>query len=118
MHKERYEISPEASAAVNSCEGRVVAVGTTVVRTLESSADLNGDVVAGAGETALFIRPGYAFRVVNALVTNFHLPESTLIMLVAAFSGYEQVMRAYQSAIDNRYRFFSYGDAMFCEPNV
>lgn len=118
MHEERYEISPETSEAVNSCRGRVVAVGTTVVRTLESSAAANGNVVAGAGQTALFIIPGYSFKVVNALVTNFHLPESTLIMLVAAFSGYEQVMRAYESAIDNRYRFFSYGDAMFCERHV
>ena len=115
MHEERYEV-PEATAeAVNACGGRVVAVGTTVVRTLESAADNDGHVRAGAGETALFIAPGYAFRAVDALVTNFHLPESTLLMLVCAFAGHARVMRAYAEAVREGYRLFSYGDAMFCE---
>ena len=115
MHEERYEV-PEATAqAVNACSGRVVAVGTTVVRTLESAADNDGCVRAGTGETALFIAPGYAFRVVDALVTNFHLPESTLLMLVSAFAGHARVLRAYAEAVREEYRLFSYGDAMFCE---
>ena len=115
MHEERYEV-PEATAqAVNACSGRVVAVGTTVVRTLESAADNDGCVRAGTGETALFIAPGYAFRAVDALVTNFHLPESTLLMLVCAFAGHARVMRAYAEAVSEEYRLFSYGDAMFCE---
>ncbi len=115
MHEERYEV-PEATAqAVNGCRGRVVAVGTTVVRTLESAAEEDGQVRAGAGETSLFIAPGYAFRVVDALVTNFHLPESTLLMLVSAFAGHARIMRAYAEAVREDYRLFSYGDAMFCE---
>ena len=115
MHEERYEV-PEATAqAIGACSGRVVAVGTTVVRTLESAADSCGHVRAGAGETALFIAPGYAFRVVDALVTNFHLPQSTLLMLVCAFAGQNRVMRAYAEAVREGYRLFSYGDAMFCE---
>ncbi len=115
MHEERYEV-PEATAkAVNACGGRVVAVGTTVVRTLESAADDDGSVRPGTGETALFIAPGYEFRVVDALVTNFHLPQSTLLMLVSAFAGHARVMRAYAEAVRENYRLFSYGDAMFCE---
>ena len=115
MHEERYKV-PEATAkAVNACGGRVVAVGTTVVRTLESAADDDGNVRPGTGETALFIAPGYTFRVVDALVTNFHLPQSTLLMLVSAFAGHARTMRAYAEAVRKEYRLFSYGDAMFCE---
>ncbi|MFU8814664.1 MAG: tRNA preQ1(34) S-adenosylmethionine ribosyltransferase-isomerase QueA [Pseudomonadales bacterium] len=119
MHLERFEISASAAAAVAACRergGRVVAVGTTVVRTLESAAAAaEGRVAAGCGETDLFITPGYRFRVVDALLTNFHLPQSTLLMLVCAFGGYQRVMAAYQAAVAEEYRFFSYGDAMFLE---
>ena len=113
MHAERYAIPKAARSAIDECDGRVVAVGTTVVRTLESAAATGND----CGETRLFITPGYRFRVVDALVTNFHLPESTLLMLVSAFAGVEPVRRAYAEAVRRRYRFFSYGDAMFCERN-
>jgi len=115
MHFERYEVSEEAAehiAAARARGGRVIAVGTTVVRTLEAS--FRGDrVQAGAGETDLFITPGYRFRAVDALLTNFHLPESTLLMLVCAFAGYELTLEAYRHAIRQGYRFYSYGDAMF-----
>jgi S-adenosylmethionine:tRNA ribosyltransferase-isomerase len=90
----------------------VWAVGTTVVRALESAADASGQVRAGAAETSLFIRPPYDFKVVNRLITNFHLPRSTLLMLVCAFGGYEPVMAAYREAVKQGYRFYSYGDAM------
>ena len=113
MHAERYSIPQASRRAIDECQGRVVAVGTTVVRTLESAAATGSD----CGETRLFITPGYRFRVVDALVTNFHLPESTLLMLVSAFAGIEPVRRAYEEAVQRRYRFFSYGDAMFCERN-
>lgn len=113
MHAERYAIPKATRSAIDECDGRVVAVGTTVVRTLESAAATGND----CGETRLFITPGYRFRVVDALVTNFHLPESTLLMLVSAFAGVEPVRRAYAEAVRRRYRFFSYGDAMFCERN-
>ena len=109
MHAERYHISATARAALDRCKGRVVAVGTTVVRALESAAASAED----SGDTNIFITPGFQFRVVDALVTNFHLPKSTLLMLVAAFTGYERMQRAYRSAVAERYRFFSYGDAMF-----
>ncbi len=115
MHAERVEVSPETVAAVAAARergGRVVAVGTTVVRALESAA-ASGELSAYTGETTLFITPGYRFRVVDALLTNFHLPESTLLMLVCAFGGYEPVMAAYRHAVAGQYRFFSYGDAMF-----
>ena len=118
MHCERYHVTPEVAdriAATRAAGGRVVAVGTTVVRTLEAAAADDGRVEAGSGETRLFITPGYRFRVVDALVTNFHLPESTLLMLVCAFAGYGRVMDAYRTAVASGYRFFSYGDAMFCE---
>ena len=115
MHEERFEVPAATARAIGDCRGRVVAVGTTVVRTLESASDETGGVRSGPGTTALFITPGYDFKVVDALVTNFHLPESTLIMLVAAFAGYDPVMDAYRIAVANEYRFFSYGDAMFCE---
>ena len=111
MHAERYAVPKATRRAIDECEGRVVAVGTTVVRTLESAAATGED----CGETRLFITPGYRFRVVDALVTNFHLPESTLLMLVSAFAGAEPVRRAYEVAVQQRYRFFSYGDAMLCE---
>ena len=115
MHEERYDVPPETACALNGRRGRVVAVGTTVVRTLESAVDDAGRVRPGPGATSLFIVPGYRFRVVDALVTNFHLPESTLVMLVAAFAGHDRVMAAYREAVAREYRFFSYGDAMFCE---
>ena len=115
MHEERFEVSPDAAdaiAAVRRLGRSVWAVGTTTVRTLESVADEEGHVAAGSGDTAIFIRPGYRFRAVDHLITNFHLPRSTLIMLVAAFAGYELTMAAYRLAIAERYRFYSYGDAM------
>ncbi len=118
MHAERYVITQDTAAAVRACRAaghRVVAVGTTVVRALESAADECGDVCAGAAETRLFITPGYRFRAVDALLTNFHLPESTLLMLVCAFAGYDRVMAAYANAVREGYRFFSYGDAMLTE---
>ena len=115
MHSERWRVAPQAAAAINQARasgGRCWAVGTTVVRTLESAADEHGLVHAGSGSTRLFIRPPYAFRAVDALLTNFHLPRSTLLMLVAAFAGYERVMDGYREAIAQGYRFYSYGDAM------
>jgi S-adenosylmethionine:tRNA ribosyltransferase-isomerase len=115
MHSERYSISSAAAQLINTARAaghRVVAVGTTCVRTLEYSADTSGKVAAGIGDCDLFIYPGYRFKAVDALITNFHLPQSTLIMLVAAFAGRENVLQAYQEAIRRRYRFYSYGDAM------
>jgi len=112
MHPEPYEISPGAASGINHNRGKVWAVGTTVVRALESAADSHGQVRAGAGETRLFIRPPYDFKVVNHLITNFHLRRSTLLMLVCAFGGYERVMAAYREAVQKGYRFYSYGDAM------
>lgn len=118
MHAERYDISADLCEVVRQTRlagGRVVAVGTTVTRALES-ASVEGTLQAGAGETRIFITPGYRFRSVDALLTNFHLPESTLMMLVCAFGGYERMMAAYRHAVEQRYRFFSYGDAMLIEP--
>ncbi|HEY2065850.1 MAG TPA: tRNA preQ1(34) S-adenosylmethionine ribosyltransferase-isomerase QueA [Gemmatimonadaceae bacterium] len=115
MHEERYVIPDATAQAVietHAAGERVWAVGTTTVRTLESAAESDGSVRAGGGETRIFIRPPMRPRVVDALITNFHLPRSTLIMLVAAFAGYELTMRAYREAIAQRYRFYSYGDAM------
>lgn len=115
MHAERVEVPAAACEAVAETRargGRVVAVGTTVVRALETAAAGEGTVRPLRGETRLFIRPGFRFRVVDALVTNFHLPRSTLLMLVCAFGGREQVLRAYRHAVAARYRFYSYGDAM------
>ena len=115
MHEERYVISEDATSLIGDAKrsgGSVWAVGTTSVRTLESAADESGRVAAGSGETAIFIRPPYRFRAVDHLITNFHLPRSTLVMLVAAFAGYDLTMRAYREAIAERYRFYSYGDAM------
>jgi S-adenosylmethionine:tRNA ribosyltransferase-isomerase len=119
MHAERYEVSATAAAAVartRAAGGRIVAVGTTAARALESCVAADGTLVAGSGDTQLFITPGYRFRVVDALITNFHLPESTLLMLVAAFAGLERVLHAYAHAVRERYRFFSYGDAMLLTP--
>jgi len=115
MHAERVTVGADACAAIAQARqrgGRVVAVGTTVVRSLEAAA-AGGHLAAFEGETRLFITPGFRFRVVDALLTNFHLPESTLLMLVCALGGYEPVMRAYRHAVTSGYRFFSYGDAMF-----
>ena len=115
MHEEWYEVgdaSAQRLAAVRAAGGKVWAVGTTSARTLESAAGEDGAVRAGSGETRLFIRPGYAFRAVDRLVTNFHLPRSTLLMLVAALAGYELTMHAYDEAVREGYRFYSYGDAM------
>lgn len=115
MHEEWYSVSPDAAELLNTCRaagGRVWAVGTTSVRTLESVIDERGVVHAASGETRIFIRPGYRFGAVDCLVTNFHLPRSTLIMLVAAFAGYDLTMRAYHEAVAEGYRFYSYGDAM------
>jgi len=112
MHPEAFEIAQGAANWINDTRGKVWAVGTTVVRALESSADAEGRVRAGAGETSLFIRPPYDFKIVNHLITNFHLPRSTLLMLVCAFGGYERVMGAYHEALREGYRFYSYGDAM------
>lgn len=115
MHSEWYQVSETAAAALNATRaagGSVWAVGTTVTRTLESVADEEGRVHAGEGWTDIFIRPPYRFRAVDCLVTNFHLPRSTLLMLVSAFGGYEPVMAAYREAIQRGYRFYSYGDAM------
>jgi len=115
MHSEHYEVPPETAEAVNCARaagGRVVAVGTTTVRTLESSAGSDGRVMPGTGWTSIFIYPGYVFRAVDAMVTNFHLPKSTLIMMVSAFAGREFVLDAYRRAVAEKYRFFSFGDAM------
>ena len=115
MHSEYLEISAEVCGQIKQCKakgGRVIAVGTTAVRCLETAAQSNG-LKAYQGETDIFIYPGYEFKVVDALITNFHLSESTLLMLVSAFAGRDHIMNAYQHAIDKRYRFFSYGDAMF-----
>lgn len=114
MHKEFFEVSQSCVDAVRAAKkrgGRVVAIGTTAVRALESASS-SGELAAGCGDTDLFITPGYSFKTVDALLTNFHLPESTLLMLISAFAGYDAVMSAYQHAIQQRYRFFSYGDAM------
>ncbi|MDN5347879.1 MAG: S-adenosylmethionine:tRNA ribosyltransferase-isomerase [Clostridia bacterium] len=115
MHSEYYAVEPGAAAAINKARaagGRVIAVGTTVVRTLETVAGPDGKVHAGSGWTDLFIYPGYRFKAVDCLITNFHLPKSTLLMLVCAFAGREKVLEAYREAIKQRYRFFSFGDAM------
>jgi S-adenosylmethionine:tRNA ribosyltransferase-isomerase len=118
MHAETYAIpgaTAEMIAAARAEGGRVVAVGTTSLRALESATDAGGSVRAGAAETALFITPGYRFRVVDRLLTNFHLPKSTLLMLVCAFGGYDAIRHAYAHAIAHRYRFMSYGDAMLLD---
>jgi S-adenosylmethionine:tRNA ribosyltransferase-isomerase len=118
MHAERYVIPPEVPQAIERARrdaGRVVAAGTTVVRALEGSYAAHGGVIAEEDSTQLFIRPGFKFRVVDAMITNFHLPQSTLLVLVSAFAGRERVLRGYSEAVKLRYRFFSFGDAMFVE---
>lgn len=115
MHSEFYVVEEEQAALVNEARkngGRIIAVGTTSCRTLESAADAEGILKAGSGWTDIFIYPGYRFKILDGLITNFHLPESTLIMLVSAFAGKEQVLGAYREAVKERYRFFSFGDAM------
>jgi S-adenosylmethionine:tRNA ribosyltransferase-isomerase len=120
MHAEYVEVEPsvvEQVKAVKARGGRVIAVGTTSVRSLESASQ-SGEIAPMQGDTSIFIYPGYEFKTVDALVTNFHLPESTLIMLISAFAGYDHVMSAYQAAVEQKYRFFSYGDAMFITRNT
>ncbi len=115
MHSERYQVTQETADIINQTKeqgGRVICVGTTSCRTVESAAASDGIVQAGCGDTEIFIYPGYQFKVLDCLITNFHLPESTLIMLVSALAGREQVLAAYQKAVEERYRFFSFGDAM------
>jgi S-adenosylmethionine:tRNA ribosyltransferase-isomerase len=115
MHSEPYFIPESTARAVVDAKRqgrRIVAVGTTVVRALETATEANGVLKAGAGETSLFIRPGFRFLQIDALLTNFHLPKSTLLMLVSAFAGRERVLTAYEEAVRRGYRFFSYGDAM------
>ena len=115
MHAEYFVITPEAAQRINNCRkngGRIVAVGTTSTRVLESVTDENGIVHPMEGETKIFIYPGYRFKAVDALITNFHLPESTLLMLISALSDRETILRAYQEAVELQYRFFSFGDAM------
>lgn len=116
MHGEHYEVTEQAAAAINKAKAegrRIIAVGTTSVRTLESATGEDGIIKAGSGETHIFIYPPYKFRCVDALITNFHLPESTLVMLVAALVGREKILELYETAVKERYRFFSFGDAMF-----
>ncbi len=116
MHAEFYSVSPEAAALINQAKaegGRVIAVGTTSTRVLESVATTDGEVSPGSGWTDIFIYPGYTFKVVDALITNFHLPRSSLLMLVSAFAGRERILTAYNEAVRRRFRFFSFGDAMF-----
>lgn len=116
MHSEFYMIEEEQARLINETRaagGRVICVGTTSCRTLESAADETGVLHAGSGWTDIFIYPGYRFKIMDALITNFHLPESTLLMLVSAFAGKEHVMEAYKNAVEEKYRFFSFGDAMF-----
>lgn len=116
MHSEYYQITREAAAVINETKekgGRVICVGTTSCRTVESAADQNGRLEECCGDTEIFIYPGYRFKVLDCLITNFHLPESTLVMLVSALAGRERVLAAYQEAIEKKYRFFSFGDACF-----
>lgn len=116
MHSEYYQVSEEAAEKINRTKqngGRIICVGTTSCRTVESAADENGIIQAGCDNTEIFIYPGYKFKILDALITNFHLPESTLVMLVSALAGRERVLAAYEEAICEKYRFFSFGDAMF-----
>ena len=118
MHSEYYVIGEEAAETINKAKengGRIICVGTTSTRTLESAADENGHIAACSGWTDIFIYPGYKFKITEALITNFHLPESTLLMLVSAFSSRGIIMNAYEEAVREKYRFFSFGDAMFLQ---
>lgn len=115
MHTEYYEVTPQAAATINQARangGRIFAVGTTTCRTLESVTDEAGVVHSQTGWTGIFITPGYRFKAVDALITNFHLPESTLLMLVSAMCSREEMLKVYEHAVQERYRFFSFGDAM------
>ena len=115
MHSEFYVVEEEQARLINETKkngGRVISVGTTSCRTLESAADEEGILHAGSGWTEIFIYPGYQFKIIDGLITNFHLPESTLLMLVSALAGKEKIMHAYEEAVKERYRFFSFGDAM------
>ena len=118
MHSEHYHISKETADLINETKkngGRVISVGTTSTRTLESVATKNGCICEDEDNTSFFIYPGYKFKCIDALITNFHLPESTLIMLVSALAGYDNIMNAYNIAVNEKYRFFSFGDAMFIQ---
>ena len=118
MHFESYSVSVEAAGIINDTKaegGRIICVGTTACRTLESAADENGILRAGASSTGIFIYPGYSFKIVDCLITNFHLPKSTLLMLVSALAGKDKIMDAYKEAVAEKYRFFSYGDAMLID---
>lgn len=120
MHSEYFEVSPDAATVINGAKragGRVIAVGTTSTRTLETAADERGMIKPGSGWTDIFIYPGYCFKTVDMLITNFHLPKSTLLMLISAFAGRERVLQAYYEAVDEKYRFFSFGDAMLITPD-
>lgn len=121
MHTEFYQVTEEAAEIINSTRkagGRIICVGTTSCRTIESASDDSGVVHAGEGDTDIFIYPGYKFKVLDCLITNFHLPESTLLMLVSALAGKDNIMDAYKEAVDMRYRFFSFGDAMFITDDI
>ncbi len=116
MHSEYYQIDKEAADKINRAKkngGRIICVGTTSCRTLESAADENGIIKECSGWTEIFIYPGYRFKILDGLITNFHLPESTLLMLVSALAGREKILAAYQEAVKEKYRFFSFGDAMY-----
>ena len=116
MHSEFYIVEPEQAELINRVKkegGKIVAVGTTSCRTLESATDESGILKAGSGWTEIFIYPGYQFKMIDRLITNFHLPESTLMMLISALAGKDKIMAAYEEAVKERYRFFSFGDAMF-----
>ena len=118
MHSEFCQVTPEAAETLNAVRkagGRIVCVGTTSVRTLETMAEEDGTIQSGAGETRIFIYPGVRIKAVDALITNFHLPQSTLLMLVSAFIGREQTLSIYREAVRENYRFFSFGDAMLIE---
>ena len=118
MHSEYYKIDEENAEIINNAKkngGRIISVGTTSTRVLETVADENGHMTAKSGETKIFIYPPYKYKIVDALITNFHLPESTLLMLVSALAGKENIDRAYKQAVEMKYRFFSFGDAMFIE---
>ncbi len=118
MHSEYYIVEEDQAEIINNAKkagGRIICVGTTSCRTLESAADDQGNLHAGDGDTDIFIYPGYRFKIMDALITNFHLPESTLIMLVSAFAGKDTILSAYRTAVEERYRFFSFGDAMFIQ---
>ena len=118
MHSEYYVLSQETADKINRCRengGKICCVGTTSVRTLETVADENGHLEPARGYTDIFIYPGYKFKITNALVTNFHLPKSTLLMLVSALSGRETILKAYNEAVKEKYRFFSFGDAMLIQ---